>query len=298
MALDFVVPGRLIPVLQHHDVEQVRRSARQVADRARLGAPDLAALAQHVTEMATGLAAASGGWVSVRDLGPVGGPGVEATAFGRADAVTGSVTPTWNRFPASPSEAGSAYVTGLVAAADDAGGAHGWRAWHGPTSLGILVCAAVGGGPQGAQLLERALSFPAVTTPRATLRVLHGMLAGTAGVAAAAIEVDLAARTARAASVGDVVVDLLADGVRTVAPARRGVVGVGSRPPGLRGDEVTVGWSRGLSVVVHTAGIEGDGWTATGGAGAHPALLCARLMQEHRTAAEDACVVAVRVGLP
>ena len=295
MALSFVVPGRLIPVSQQNDLEQVRRSARQVGDGARLDAPDLSDLAAAVTEMATRLLASGvGGYVSVRDLGTVGGPGVEAVSFARRDGAVGGDSPSWDRFPASPDDA-TAYVTGLVATGSG-GGAHGWKAWRGPTGVGILVCAVGGAAARAPQLLERALTVPVVAGPNTTLRVLHGVLSGTPGAAAAALELDLVGGTARAASIGDIGVSLVADGVPTAPPTRAGVVGVGSRSPGRRTDEVTVRWSRELSVVVQTAGIDPAGLArAPEGSPEHPAFLCARLMQD-RTAGGDACVVAARVG--
>lgn len=296
MALNFVVPGRLIPVSEQNDLEQVRRSARQVGDGASLDAPDLSDLAEAVTGMATRLlASGAGGYVSVRDLGTVGGPGVEAVSFARRDGVVGGDSPSWGRFPASPDDA-TAYVTGLVATGVG-GGAHGWRAWRGPAGVGILVCAVGGSAAQAPQLLERALSVPVVAGPNTILRVLHGVLSGTPGAAAAAVELDLVGGTARAASIGDIGVSVVADGVRTAPPTRAGVVGVGSRSPGRRADEVAVRWSRELSVVVHTAGIDPAGPArAPEGSPEHPAFLCARLMQDHRTAGGDACVVAARVG--
>jgi len=190
-------------------------------------------------------------------------------------------------------------VTGIaVPAVSEADGKVGWRAQVAEDGrLRIAVCHALGDGEEAAEVTRTVLGLPFGRTPAETLTSFHVALFGTVGAAALVVEIDAEQRELWFAGTGDVTLVVAADGVATAMPSQFGTLGLG--PPvalaSLRSHRTT--WERDLRLLIHTAGVDSPREVTTSlAATAHPALACATLVKDHLAEADEACVVAARIG--
>jgi hypothetical protein len=155
----------------------------------------------------------------------------------------------------------------------------GWTAARHGDRLGILICETPPDGSLRA-VAHELLRTPPGPTPEtlfeAQRQLLSRFLRPLGELAAALIEVDLAARTVRTVGSGGIALRVVLDGKTADGPDLR--------------------WDRSLSVLAHTAGIRPspEEFAAT----APAALRCATLMREYREPTPTACVAAALVETP
>jgi anti-sigma regulatory factor (Ser/Thr protein kinase) len=175
----------------------------------------------------------------------------------------------------------------------------GWAVAQGADRAVILLVDGLGHGPHAADAADAAIArFRTASdgTPAEIAASLHQTLRSTRGAALAVAEVVPAAEgaTVRYCGVGNTVATLLSavDAPRSL-PSMNGTAGLQVRTM----QEVTLPWTRGGVLVLHTDGIT-TRWRADayrGILGHHPAVLAAALQRDHTRGRDDATVLAFRL---
>ncbi|TNM44172.1 anti-sigma regulatory factor [Nocardioides albidus] len=315
MSLDVVGPGPLIRVTAREDIVRARRAAHELAIAGGVDGRRMSELALVVTVVATHLVLHGGGRLSLRELGTLGGPGLELLAFldapprpwqrqrrhpaseafgaglsavrrlsddhAVAHDADGSAI-LWalvgrTRTPAPPS---SLYVTGLVASRPDVEGAAGWKAVRRSNRVTLIAGRAAGPGSEGPA--GAVVALPVRATPATTLAGLRPSVRARA--AACVVELDLRHRTATAAVTGALAVRITADGHATDIAA----TATGPR-------EVRVRWAHTLEAVILPTSSSDRGSGSEGAVSPpdHPGLRAAALLRDGATPADEPGLVVV-----
>ena len=184
-------------------------------------------------------------------------------------------------------------MTGETACGD------GWAVVQEADRAVILLVDGLGHGPNAAEAADTAIaSFRAASggAPAAIATKLHEALRSTRGAALAVAEVVPSAKgaTVRYCGVGNTVAMLLSavDAPRAF-PSMNGTAGLQVRAM----QEVTLLWSHGSVLVMHTDGIT-TRWRADayrGILGHHPTVLATALQRDHSRGRDDATVLAFRL---
>jgi len=175
----------------------------------------------------------------------------------------------------------------------------GWAVVQSADRAVVLLVDGLGHGPSAAEAADTAIAAfrtAANGAPAEIVATLHQALRATRGAALEVVEIVSSAEgaTIRYCGVGNTSAALLSavDATRTL-PSMNGTAGLQVRSM----QEVTLPWTRGSVLVLHTDGITSR-WRADaypGILGHHPTVLAATLQRDHARGRDDATVLAFRL---
>ena len=170
-----------------------------------------------------------------------------------------------------------------------------WDVLPTPQTLRIIVADGLGHGPFAQDASQEAVlvfrKYPKLN-PAELLELTHKALGKTRGAAASVVEIDLKARTATGAGVGNVVMRVVHVDSSKFLTSDNGTLGANMR----RVLPTSVPWQSTSLIVVHSDGVS-TGWNMEkypGLASKHPSLIAGVLFRDFRRKRDDATVVVAR----